>query len=355
MQGNLNESQIPIIKPLWAHQVQSGVMSLGMARSEFVLALENGNIACHDLVSGAARQSSVAHSGSALQVNYSPSGKYIASSGEDGFLRVFESKSLKVEFEEQISKSWAEWLSWSPKDDFVVASSGKCLLGWKPGAERGIRFSSVSSTVGAIAWLDANTFGVGYYGGLNLFSFHSANSCRSFNWKGSIISAQFSPRKDFVACGAQDSSIHLWDLATGEDLEMSGFHAKSREISFHHSGNWMANAAGEDLTVWDFRNGSPAGTSPKALGTTPSPLVRMKFQRNGDCLFGCEKSGVIFLWSPFESDLPVGIAGIRNEPVSCADWTVDDRGIVTGLKNGYVLLYPVPERSPSREAGKRSP
>jgi hypothetical protein len=81
----------------------------------------------------------------------------------------------------------------------------------------------------------------------------------------------------------------------------------------------------------------------------------MKFQRNGDCLFGCDRSGAVLFWSPFETDLPVGIAGILDEPVSCADWTVDDRGIVTGLKNGYVLLYPFPERSPSGEAGKRNP
>jgi WD40 repeat protein len=344
MSGEIVEGEVPILKPKWGHQLAAGALSLGMGTDSFSVGFEDGSAGLFSLNTGKMLKKVQAHSGSTLQARISPSGKFLGTCGEDGYLRVFDIADGDEIFSKQIAKTWAENLLWSKDRDFVVASAGKFVIGYDVVDKVMIQSEPFPSTVGAISWLNESKIGVGYYGGLSLLSRLDLKVIQTFAWKGSLISVKFSPKETFAACGSQDASIHLWDLKTGHDLQMSGFSSKPREISFHSSGDSMANASGTEIAIWDFRGNGPAGRSPQILGPTPAPITSLQFQNKGALLFSCDQKGVIFIWSP-PSDVPVGIAGVKDEAISAGEWTFDDQTIVTTLKNGYVVAYDVPSRN----------
>jgi WD40 repeat protein len=347
MSGEVIESQIPVLKPLWAKAVDAAVTAIDTDKPGYVAAgLEDGRITIHDSQKGEPIWGRLVHDGSVLQIGFSPSGKFIATTGEDGFLRIFDVDSKNVCFEERIAPAWAEHMRWSQTDDFIIAAAGKHSLGYSLEDKTAIRYEQTDTTISCLAWLNDQQFGAGCYGKLNLFKREAENPVRAFEWKGSLISLKFSPDGRYAVCGAQDQTIHIWDLRDGTDLAMRGFSAKPKLLDFHYSGNWMVNASGDNLTVWDFRGKGPAGKKPIQLTPAQSSVQVLKYQNEHHLFFTCDKAGAILLWSPRRSKMPVGIAGVLDHPANCAGWTPDDRSIIAGLKEGHVVAFSLPESIP---------
>ncbi len=324
------------------HDLDAVACDLDTYESIFAVALENGEVAIFNSSNGSLVKKTEAHQGSALKVRFSYNGEFLASSGEDGFLRIFETNSLDLLFENKVGSVWADCLAWSPKHNFVVVSAGKAVIGVDANSKSLVEYPLQTSSVSAIDWLNETTFGLGIYGGLRIYRVSGNKEVRSYDWKGSIVSTLFSPLGNYVACGAQDNSIHIWHLKSGKDFQMTGFTAKSRELSFHHSGNWMANASGNNITIWEFSNGGPAGKSPLVLGPTIDVITRLQYQRNGDLIFSGDRGGALLVWSPRESKSPLAVAGVLDQAVTCARWASDDKAILSALKGGCLLSYSVP-------------
>ena len=343
MSGEVIESKVPVMKPLWAKSVDAAVFAMDTSKKGFAaLALEDGRISVHETHTGDQIWTKSAHIGSVLQIGVSASGKYLASSGEDGFLRIFEFDSQRLFFEVKVANDWADQLRWAPRDDFPVVAAGKVCVGISVVDKSVCHFQKMTGTISCLDWLDADRFGLGCYGSLCLFSRTSIKPTKTFLWKGSLISLKFSPGGKYAVCGAQDQTIHIWDIESGEDLAMRGFKSKPRLLDFHFSGNWMATASGESLTVWDFRGAGPEGKKPIQLSPTQSPIQVLKYQNHQHIFFTCDKAGAVLLWSPRRSEMPVGIAGVLDHPANCAAWTPDDSMIITGLKAGHILAYALP-------------
>ena len=341
MSGQLIEGEVPVLKPKWSHRLPAGALAMGMAKEYFAIAFDDGTAGLFSIATGELQKKIEAHEGSTLQAKISPSGKLLATTGEDGFFRVFGVADGAEIFSKQVTEAWAENLHWSPERDVAAVSAGKFVASYDVSDGVYRQSDPFASSVGAIAWLGDSQIGAGYYGGLSLLSLSDLKPQRTFAWKGSLISVRFSPLQTYAVCGSQDASIHLWDLKTGTDLEMTGFSAKSREISFHASGDFMANASGAEITVWDFRGEGPSGRKPWVLGPTPGTITSLRYQNRGPLLLSCDQEGVVFIWAP-PSDVPRHVAGIKDEPISAAEWTLDDQTVVAAFKNGYVVAYDVP-------------
>jgi len=344
MQSEVAKKPISVLEPKWAKGADSAILSLEVSGESLIIAaVEDGRVILQNQETGDVIWEILAHNGSTLQASISPSGLYLASAGEDGFLKIWDIKLKTLIFSELISKSWADHLMWAPEDDFVIAAAGKICIGYNAIAKTTIRYDPLPSTISCLDWLHNQRFGLGCYGSLRLYSKDKIHARKSFKWQGSLISLKFSPDRKYAVCGAQDLSIHIWNLKTGQDLSMSGFQSKSKQLSFHCSSERMVNAAGNELTIWDFRGQGPQGKEPVILGPLQNPVQALAFQNKGDLFYSCDKAGAIVIWSPFKSNFPVAIAGVRDHSINCATWSKDDRVLFTGLQAGHVVAYRIPD------------
>jgi WD40 repeat protein len=138
-------------------------------------------------------------------------------------------------------------------------------------------------------------------------------------------------------------TIHIWDLKKNKDLAMRGFPQKILDMSFRNDGLYMANCSGEEIMIWDYMNPGPAGKKPQILGPFEKAIQFCKYQNMGKILASFGQDGVILFWRPdLFDDRPLAIAGIRDQAITQALWTLDDKEVITGLSSGYVACYPSP-------------
>ncbi len=150
------------------------------------------------------------------------------------------------------------------------------------------------STVTALEQLSENVFGTTSYCALRLFDFQERKLVEKYEWQGSLISLKFNPLENYAVCGSQESTIHIWDLRDGQELNMHGFQSKIRHMSFHSSGCSLANADGNEILIWDFTGNGPAGKKPKSLSSQAAPSRPFNFSRVGTFLHHVQGTGSFF-------------------------------------------------------------
>jgi len=157
--------------------------------------------------------------------------------------------------------------------------------------------------IAALAWRpDSAGVATGCYNGAQLFRAKSGawepRSYEELRWKGSIISLTWSPNGRYVAGGSQEETIQFWRLPyrTGEELFMSGYATKIRELAWDSGSRYLASGGGEIATVWDVSGKGPAGTKPKQLEGHADRITALTFQHRGPLLASGGADGRVFVW-----------------------------------------------------------
>ncbi len=76
--------------------------------------------------------------------------------------------------------------------------------------------------------------------------------------KSPLVSCRFDPSGRWVAAGAQDNTIRLWNLETEEQVPLEGHESWVRALSFSKDGTRLFSADFADrLLSWDLSEGTP--------------------------------------------------------------------------------------------------
>lgn len=164
---------------------------------------------------------------------------------------------------------------------------------------------------------------------------------RTLAWQGSSLVARWSPSGRFIATGDQDATVHFWIVKTGQDLQMSGYPRKVRELAWSAKGRLLATGGGNEVTVWDCSGRGPAGSRPLTLPGHEAVVTAIEFQRHGEWLASGGADGRVVLWSPSRARKLVG--AIQMSPVSQLAWSPDDKDLAVGSATGAVSLISVPK------------
>jgi WD40 repeat protein len=157
-------------------------------------------------------------------------------------------------------------------------------------------------------------------------------------WQGSQLVLAWSPDGKHLATGDQDATVHFWVLQTGEDLMMSGYPTKVRELSWDYTSRYLSTGGGPVPCVWDVSGKGPAGTKPLQFEGHKSNVTGVAFQHAGPLLASAGADGQVILWHPGKhtravrkTRLPAGITQIA--------WSPDDRNIAAGTEGGQVAVW----------------
>jgi WD40 repeat protein len=300
-----------------------------------------GDAAVVDTVTGELLAKLDHHPLGVLAAAWSRDGRCLAVGGQDGTLRLYRPDGTQVAVVPL--EGWVASLAWSPGGQLAVGA-GKALTIVDAEGTVLRHYPDQPSTVTALAWsVDGSRVGVAAYGGIRWYDpgTRSDNDkpARFFAWKGSLLSLAVSPTGRWACGGAQDSTVHIWKLWSGNDLSMSGYPTKIEHLGFRHDGRWLAVGCLGDLTVWDFGGRGPSGTRPARGEGHDRHISSLAWEPGGNRVVTGGADGRVAVWpSPTRTGraLSPSMLHERSSPVASVAWAGTGGPLVVGYADGRV-------------------
>ncbi|MFO0902309.1 MAG: hypothetical protein U0939_04870 [Pirellulales bacterium] len=277
-----------------------------------------------------------AHGGGATSVSWRHDGLELATSGQDGVVRIWDPELRQQVDELDAGGDWAAKVAYQPRRGRVAAAAGKRLRVWS--ADRRLEYESSdhASTIADLAWNpDGSGLAVAAYFGVSLHVPDRRPKPRKYAWKGSSLVLAWSPDSHYIATGEQDSTVHFWKVKSGEDAQMRGFPTKVLELAWHSSAGFLATGGGDAIVLWDCRGAGPSGRKPKMFQGHDARITQLAFQRIGDLLASADDHGKLMIWRPFTQSMPL-VATNAPEGVSRLEWSHGDHLLAVGGKRGTI-------------------
>ena len=238
------------------------------------------------------------HKGGVLAVAVHPNKPMFASAGQDGRVLVWDiNEGLVNSISTGRDSDWVENIEWSPQGQLLAASISRQVRMYDLEGTEIWRSDNHPSTVSSIRWSDTEELATACYGRVTFFDGANGALLQKLEWKGSLISMELSPDGDIVACGSQDNTIHFWRRSTGDDSMMAGYPAKPSSLAFNDTGQLLAAAGGEAVTVWDFRGDGPEDTEPGILEVHRESVTSLTFALGSNRLASGGRDGRVIVWS----------------------------------------------------------
>lgn len=283
-----------------------------------------------------------AHAMGCLQVAW-VSQEVLASAGQDGKVRlhnVFTSEDVAVIEVVQGRNVWVEQLAFG--HGMLAATAGKTLCVWDDQGRQLYHADDFPSTVQAIEWVrDQPRLITACYGGVYFYTFAPDVSVEILPYPISFVSLAHSPNGKFLAAGTQDKALHFWHLpyVPKQDLQMSGYYAKIRQLEWNRSGEYLATPSYDKLIVWDLhRHASPRGTRPVILEGHEHKVTRIRFQADGPFLATGDEGGTALIWDfPYSEEILFEVQFVGAQITEMA-WCPQRDLLAIGTDQGQIRL-----------------
>ena len=284
------------------------------------------------------------HEFGTMSIAWRPDSKALASAGQDGKIRLWDMTSGEATHSLDGGAAWVEHLAWSGgKKPLLATAAGRKLKLWNAVGDLVRECPDHQSTISGLQWKPhARQLASIAYGGVTLWDPHQSEAVRRLEWTGSSLEIAWSPDGKHIATGDQDSTVHFWIMSTGNDLQMSGYPTKVRELSWDATSRYLATGGGEEVTVWDCSGRGPAGTEPITLPGHQDFLSVVRFQHRGKLLASGGADGLVYVWqlqgrhrsrAVHEAALTAGVTNLV--------WAPNDQHIAVGDESGGVNVFSI--------------
>jgi len=262
----------------------------------------------------------------------------LVTGGHDGTVSVWNARTQETIKSWSFGKAWVEKVSASPCGKYLAFALGKTARVLDQKLNLVAEFGDMPSTITDLAWRPGSVqLAIAAYGGARLRNPENPRDARDYVWKGSTLALAWSPKGTYLASGDQDSTVHFWIASSGQDLQMSGYPSKVRELSWSSGGEYLATGGGSQPVVWKCQGKGPEGTTPWMLeGHSPFfPVTSLAFQTRGRSLVSGGGDGKIILWHPDKSTKPQKLTELGSG-ITHVLWEKNDQHIFASTENGQV-------------------
>lgn len=331
------------LAPRWRVAVGDYVAAAEISRDgkTCIVGAGSGQVLGLDLESGRPLFEVRAHDRGVLGLSLSPDGERFVTGGQEPNAKLWSRSGELLRELPGGGASWVEHVAWAPAGGRIATASGKKVRVWTTDGEPLVETEPLASTATALAWrADGSGLAATCYGGVHILPFAPGAKARHLTWKGSLISLAWSPDAKVVACGSQDSSVHFWRLATGQDSEMSGYPFKPKALAWDSDSKLLATSGDATVTVWDFRGKGPEGTRPIQLAAHKGVCTRLAFSPRKGVLASGSQDMSVLLWEPRRGTRPTRFAFLDDE-VTTLSWHPEHRGLLGSDASGSVCFWDV--------------
>lgn len=293
-----------------------------------------------DAAQGEVRRLWPGHQHGSFAAAFSPIAPVVASVGQDGFARLWHPDQEAPQQSLPTTTKWIEQLAWAPDGSRWAIGAGKEIQVISPDGSQVLRGAPRKSTVTSLAWrADSKVLATASYGEVYRWNVVSGETEPPMLWKTSLISLAWSPDQRWIAAGTQEQAVQIWELPyrPGDELAMSGYTVKVRELAWHYGSRFLATVDGTEIMVWDCQGAGPAGTAPRILTGHAQRITRLAYQRAGHLLASGSEGGEVLLWNAGKATTPLRRYRVQGA-VSALAWSPDGRHLAIGGEDGTLAL-----------------
>jgi WD40 repeat protein len=332
------------VAPDWEARLGEYILQIAVSNSlkRVACATVEGPIHVLDADTGLLRHVLTGHTTGTLCLAMHPSGKLLASSGQDGFIRIWDIVKGTQRHGMEAGHAWGAKVAWSRDGELLASAAGRSLRVWTSDGKLAQEYPGHSSTISDIEFLPKSKgLASCEYGAVHFWAHGKKDPQRSFQWKGSLLSLAISPDEKFVAAGGQDSTVHVWRVNDGSDMQMSGYPCKVRELSWNRTGQWLATGGGPAPCIWDCSGKGPADSQPLQFKAHKKPVTALAFSPSTEILACVGQDGCLGFWRMRQESKPLAASAIE-EGYSALTWSHDGGAVYTGSEQGRVARYAAP-------------
>jgi len=290
-----------------------------------------------------------AHEQSCTYIHWINNSEQLISSGQDGMLCLWDATSLlpvrQIIADGKRGTTWIEKTVYNPIHNQLAGIVGKQIIVWDTRTFDVVFSHTLPKTAFDIEFsADGTTLTAVYYGGAALFTLYPHTDILVMPYPASFISCALSPNKKYLAAGTGDNKIHFWQLPyiPEQDLEMAGYFAKIRTMSWSTDSKYLATPSYDSLIVWDVHTkGSPQGTRPAILQEHYGKITQVAFQPNGQYLASADEAGYILIWDYPLSQEVITTFQLPKGEITALQWAKHHNRLAVGNEKGNLLVWKV--------------
>lgn len=153
-----------------------------------------------------------------------------------------------------------------------------------------------------------------------------------------VSTIAWSPDSNAIASGSDDKTIRLWHRATGKPYPapLLGHHNYVYSLAFSPKGNMLASGSyDEAVFLWDLR----ARRQMRSLPAHSDPVGGVDFIRDGTLVCSCSTDGLIRVWDAATGQCLQTIVHEDNAPVTTARFSPNGRYILAFTLDSCIRLW----------------
>lgn len=194
---------------------------------------------------------------------YSPNGDFIATAGTNGQIWIWRTADHQLHQCLQGSQVWICSLAYSPDGRYLASAELiPCLKIWDVTTGQCFKVlhlpESFHINVTVAFSPDGKTLAIGSsHPDILLYDLTTEQMQMLTGHQQSITAVTFSPDQRFLASSSQDHTVRLWEMATGNSIQVWHAHrATVHTVDFSPDGTWLASG-GDDCTArcWHIQTG----------------------------------------------------------------------------------------------------
>jgi WD40 repeat protein len=278
------------------------------------------------------------HEGGVLAVTWQSAGGLFASSGQDGVVSLWDARSLEAKPIHR-GREWSEQLAFADHGRWLAVATGRALHLFDPQGEAHHRFADHAGAIAALAWRPGSPeIAAAGNGGVRLHRLEPQPQSRDYPWRGACLTASWKADGRALACGMQDGSVQLWNIASGTRTALPGLGAKVFATGWSASGRFLATAAGHELVVWDRSGKAADAAQPTRLTAHSERITALAVRPTGSALVSAARDRRLLLWRIGTANEPQD-AHLLREDCTLLRFSRDGTRLAVGDAGGGMTIY----------------
>jgi WD40 repeat protein/tRNA A-37 threonylcarbamoyl transferase component Bud32 len=242
-------------------------------------------------------------------VEFSPRGDIVASSGDDGTVRLWNFETGQLERTLRGHDWDVNWVTFSPDGTKIATGSDDHTVRlWSlTGPDEPITIGSHSNSVLCVLFTSdgKKLISGGSDRQVKVWDIARRRMALSFDAGEVVEGMSLSPDGRTLATAVADGKARLWDTASWQKIREMGSHSQRvQSVAFSHDGKRLAEASRDGtVDVWDVAHGSLVARSQMPAEQSFSQVQCVAFSRDDKTMASCGDDGTVRLWDPSNGNL----------------------------------------------------
>lgn len=281
------------------------------------------------------------HAPGVLELAWQPKGQWLASSGQDGSVRLWDTQAQGGDGRTlHRAPRWPAGLAWRVDGRQLAFAAGKDVHVFDAEGAPLRTLAGHGTALSHLAWRGRDEL-VGAGSGALFVDRVDTGAIEQFVLEGTPMTLVLSPDNKVAASGLSDGTVNFRYLNSRKRSRMSGYAGKVDQTTWSASSRWLATASSgaSSVVLWDFGGKGPEGSEPLQLNAHEERIDGLAWQPVGPLLASAGRDWRVVLWRPGPGSRSALDIQVLDGPAGTASWSPDGRSLAVAQPSGRIRFF----------------